>query len=430
MNLYAIVAAALLALPAQAESGKPNIKLGQLALHPYYGISAIYDDNIYLVPKNEDGHAVAGGGVRGSWIMSNNLGLRADMPMGETQKLAASYDLRSDIYKAQSSANNAVTQKAGGAYDFKGARTKLRLSDDYVNTSDPAFNPNNTAVAGELVTREKRWNNAAGGGVEYFLGDKFFAGIDGAHSIQKYLSRSLGQKLNNYALSFGGRAGYKLLPKTRAYLGVHRSITHYSVTRDISDITETTAAGDVIKVQDHVANHKDWLVDAGVEGSIAPKVTGRVQGGYVYRRHDKDNSDARRRPISRNATVSVGVDYKPTERDTVKLTANRGLVDAVTGGNYYLTNGGVLDLSHKWDKITVGLAGGLQVDKYSEAITSGGLTANRRDAVYTGAARCEYRIQEWLAANLGYKNVSRFSNFSRQFNYKDNRTSAELRLSF
>jgi hypothetical protein len=413
-----------------AASDKPNIKIGQLALHPYYGITGTYDDNIYLVPRDKNHNAVAGGGVRGSWIMTNNVGLGADLPMGEMHKFSANYDVRSDVYKTQSSANNAITQKADGAYDFKGSRSKFRAFDSYLNTSDPAFNPNNTVITGELVDREHRWNNTVGGNAEYFLGDKFFAGVDGGHTIQKYLSRSLGEKLNNYALSVGGRLGYKILPKTRFYVSAHRQIVHYTVTKNITSATETTAAGDTIFVQPHVANHKDWMVDGGFEGQLLPKVTGRLQGGYIYRRHDKDNAFARRRPISRNATVSVGVDYKPTERDTVKLTANRALTDAVSGGNYYVTTGGLLDISHKWDKVLVGLFGGVQIDKYSEAITSGGLTANRRDDIYTGGARAEYKVQEWLTLLAGYKNMSRFSLFSQQFNYKDNRTSAEARVTF
>ncbi|MEK6560451.1 MAG: hypothetical protein AABZ07_01840, partial [Nitrospirota bacterium] len=31
---------------------KPNIKIGQLALHPYYGLTLSYDDNIYRVPPD------------------------------------------------------------------------------------------------------------------------------------------------------------------------------------------------------------------------------------------------------------------------------------------------------------------------------------------------------------------------------------------
>jgi len=412
-NVAALVLA-LASLPAFAESDKPNIKLGQLALHPFYGIAATYDDNIYLVPRNIDNHAVQGGGIRGSWIMTNRLGLGAELPVGEMNKFKADYEVRSDVYKTQPSANNAISQKANGSYDFKGSWLKPRIFDSYINSQDRAFTPNNTAVAGELVARERRWQNTAGASAEYFLGEKFFIGADGSDTVQKYLSKVLSKKLNRSEVVFGFKTGYKLAPKTRLYVAGHRSMTHYN-------------AG---VAADHVANSRAWLADAGVEGELTPKLKGQIQGGFVYRQHDHDNAFALRKSVARTWTTMVSLDFKPTQSDTIKLSANRGLVDAITGGNYYTTTGGTLDIAHTLNKVTFGLNGGAQNDKYSEVITAGGLTAQRRDNTYSVGAKLDYKIQEWLIASANYKRLARYSNFSREYNYKDNRSTVELKLAF
>src|SRR3989338_8020844 len=96
-----VLAVLLAAVPESAG----NIKIGGVAVNPYYGIEARYEDNIYRVPKNINNHAVAGGGVRGSWIMSNNLGLKLSAPIGEMHKVKAMYDVTFENYKVQPRAN-------------------------------------------------------------------------------------------------------------------------------------------------------------------------------------------------------------------------------------------------------------------------------------------------------------------------------------
>ena len=79
--LAALMMLALL-IPVPASSGnflenatqfkKPNLKWGQLEIHPYYRFSEFYDSNIYMTPKNgaNGGLRFAGdtlGPVRGPW---------------------------------------------------------------------------------------------------------------------------------------------------------------------------------------------------------------------------------------------------------------------------------------------------------------------------------------------------------------------------
>lgn len=408
-------ALAVMLVAASASAG--NIKLGSVAVNPYYGVETRYEDNIYRVPRDINGNAVAGGGVRGSWILSNNLGLKLSAPLGEMHKVTALYDAVFENYKTQPKANNAINQKIGAGYEFKGSKLNGKLSEDYVNTQDPAFNPNGTVVNGDLVSRERRWQNTAAGSLEYSLGEKFFAGADAQTVLHHYLNRSggtasLANILNRSEVTFGAKGGYLVAPKTRVFGAIHRVLLHY---------TERSR-------QD---NHRDWLFDFGVEGQLAAKLKGLVQGGFNYMEFDKDSANPTRQRVSRHLRTLVKLDYAATERDQVVVSANRATNDSSsTGSRYYISSGLNLGYNHKFGKVTAGVNGGVQYDKYSDDFTVGTETKPRRDDNYSLGAKADYKIQEWLSAGLSYSHNARFSTFSRQFNYKDNVTGVNAKLSF
>ncbi len=429
MRKACLALAALLfvnSIPASAG----NIKVGQLALHPYYGLNLTYDDNIYKVHANKAGYPVNAGndGVIGSWIMANNLGVAFDLPLNEMHKVTALYDFRADTYRAKSSANNAISQAVNVGYEFKGSRTKANAYNNYVNTQDPAFNTNKSALTGELTRRERRWNDTMGLAGEYFLGEKFFVGADISNTINKYLSRSLGAALNNSELLFGVKGGYKVAPKTRVYTAIHRGITHYSAGR--------------------AANHKDWNLDFGVEGEMTAKLKGTVQTGLSHVRYDLDRGNPSFDPTAGNPgarqlstgqsvyntwTTQVGLTYKATDRCRTTLLFNRGINDTssnASGGSNMVSTGAGLDMEHDFSKLTVGANTGVQYDKYAETINLGGLTTTRRDDTYQAGLKADYKIQEWISTGLAYKHTRRFSRFSDQYSYKGSLTSWNLKVMF
>lgn len=412
-----LVALAVLLASVPASAG--NIKVGGVAVNPFYNAEARYEDNIYRVPKNENGHAIAGGGVRGSWIFSNNLGLKLSAPVGEKHKLTAGYDVTFENYKAQPRANNAINQKVDAGYEFKGAKLGAKLSNAYVNTQDPAFNPNGTVVLGSagLVQRERRWQNTAKGSLEYTLADKFYAGVDAQTDRNQYLNRaggvnSLANTLNRSEVSGGVFGGYKIAPKTKIFAAIHRTLLHY---------TEETR-------QD---NHRDWDVDFGVEGTLAPKLKGLVQAGFNYVHFDRDSTNPTRQRISRHFQTLVKLDYAVTSKGQFILAANRATNDSsTTGSRYFVSSGANLAYNHKFGKLGAGVNGGVQVDRYSDNITSGGITQTRRDDNYTLGAKADYKIKDWASTGVFYTHNARFSTFSRQFNYRDNITGVNAKLSF
>ncbi|PIR15974.1 MAG: hypothetical protein COV48_11405, partial [Elusimicrobia bacterium CG11_big_fil_rev_8_21_14_0_20_64_6] len=71
-----------------------------------------------------------------------------------------------------------------------------------------------------------------------------------------------------------------------------------------------------------------------------------------------------------------------------------------------------------------------QFDRYSDVITQGTETKTRRDDNYTFGLKTDYKIKEWASVGSSYTNNARFSTFSRQFNYRDNITAINAKLSF
>lgn len=399
--------------PASSAEKEARIKAGPLEIHPSYGVTATYDDNIYLVPRDESGHAVAGGGVRGSWIISNDAALGLKLPLNNRHSFSGGYGARADVYKTQSSANNAITQSVSVSYGFKGSWTSANVWDNYANTQDPQFNPNSAAVRGELVDRQRRWQNAAGVSAEVAPGQKLFFGVDAQDTVHKYLDRTLGSNLNRSEVLFGIKSGYKVAPKTRLYAAVHRQLVHYSAGR--------------------AASHKDWLVDFGVEGQLSAKVRGQVQTGLEYRLYDKDNASPGQGTQTRNWKALVRLDYKPSEPYTILLNITRALNESsanASGGQYFISTGFGLDGTRQWNKLAAGANVGAQFDKYAESAALGGLTANRRDDTYLIGAKADYKMRDWLSGGLSYQHMQRHSRFTRQFNYASNRVAFNVRAAF
>lgn len=413
-KLLAVVVAVAAALPASAG----NLMLGPAKLSPSYGFKTSYEDNIYRVPRDINHTAVQGGGVRGSWIFDNALGLGMELPTAQGQKLNLDYTATFENYTTQSKANDAINQDAKGSYSFEGSKTTAKVYDNYLNTHDPQFNPNGNVVNGSLVTREARWSNTAGAQGEYKLGEKFFAGVDGSWSENRYLDRSggatsLANILNTSGALFGAKAGYQVMPKTRVFTAVHESLTHY---------TERTRAD----------NHRDTLVDFGAEGDFTAKLKGNVQAGYVYQGFDYDAANPGRKTVARNWTTSASLDWKPTEVCEFILTASRANLDSsATGARYYTSSGGNLAYNHKFgEKITAGVNTGVTYDKYSDDFAYGAGFKSRRDDTYQVGAKLDYQVFEWLKTGASFTNIDRYSTFSQQYNYRDNITAVNASVKF
>lgn len=386
---------------------QPNIRLGQLEIHPYYTIQEAYDSNIYLVPRDQADGVTVGGGVVGSWILKNILGLRLNLPIHRVHHVSMGYDFEAQSYSSQPAANNNLRHRANFLYKFTSAYgISAGAQDAYVNTTDQAFS--------ELIRREKRWQNTAAANVAYAPDNgRMNAAADYADTVHKYLGSALGAALNRSEQSAGLKVGYKAQPKTNIFAAYHRGIVHYSVVRRPTAVDK---------------NNKSHNMDLGVEGDLLANLTGIIKTGLAYRKYDGAPIGGSR--VTRDWTFSTQLIYQPISRTTVNLAVSRAFQESTAANNrYYIANDVFLDAHHALPyKLTAGAQFGVAVNKYPEAQTISGLTATRRDDIYTVGASLEYAMQEWLAAGASYTHRERNSNFSGQFNYMDHLTALSLSL--
>jgi hypothetical protein len=406
----------VLAAPAHAGSldwltqyKKPNLHVGQLALHPYYKLSEIYDSNIFLVPHDLPSGQV-GGGVKSSWITRNNLGIEAVLPWQHINELSLGYDFTADAYTTEPRVNNTINQAAHADFTRTGSQgVTYRAGDQYVNTTDQAFS--------ELISRERRWMNRVYGEVDYRPEHgRLAGGVDVSHETDKYLDPVFAAALNRYEERAGFNVGYMVQPKTKAYVSYHRGIIHYGV---------GPLPGQTDK------NSKSHTVAGGVDGQLTPKVQGQVEAGMTYREYDEAPVSGAPR-VRRASVVSTKLTYQADAYTKAVLALSRSLQESIDPSNpFYYSNNASLDVDHKFPyKFTAGINLLVGKDQYLNAQSFGGTTGNRRDDLYQGGVWVEYDIQQWISTGVSYVYRERNSTFTGQFNYQDNVTSWNVALKF
>ncbi|MEK7746170.1 MAG: outer membrane beta-barrel protein, partial [Elusimicrobiota bacterium] len=384
-----------------ASMKRPELKL-VVEMHPYYNLNMTYDSNIYLVPPDKDDGSRAGGGVLGSWITTHNLGSKFLLPFNRRHAMDASYDARAVNYSQQPSANNAVHQGVQVGYAYTGLRGVTGgVTEKYLSTVDPAFS--------ETVTREQRFQNNVGFTLDIARSRLFVYTVEAEDAYHKYLNPSLASSLNRHEVSAGLKAGLLVGPKTTTYLSYRRGLIHYSAGK-----------------QSHSKSHQFGL---GIKGKLAPRVSGTAEAGLLYRLYDAAPVPGDR--VVRNLVTSIALAYSATSRVQLKLRLNRDMNETTFSTNRYYTSAGArVEAGYAYRRLALNAHGQFQVDRYPETVTISALTANRRDDLYGGGLSLDYKMRPWMSTGLAYTRMQRHSIFFDQYNYKDDKTSFSLRLTF
>lgn len=410
----AVLVAALLLSPSLGHAGymadmmnyqKGGLRMGKLSMSPYAAISEAYDSNIYLVPRDQAGGVIVGGGVVSSWITDISAGLGLGFEANKMHKLTANYGIQGLIYEKQPEANNAANQTAGLMYQYTGPQGLTgKVFDNFMNTQDPAFS--------ELVQREQRWQNTLGAEGEYGLpGGRAFGGLSYGHTTHKYVSPTIGADLNRFEDTYGAKLGYKVQPKTRLYGTYRRTVAHFTV-------------------QGNARNNNQHFGGAGIEGQIAPKVNGSIETGVSTRHYDQASAGRPGNTLNWNVTSNVA--WKPQDRCTITGSLRRSVQESTFQTNrFYISTAFDLKYEHHFpSKVTGWTAFGFTNDKYPDTVTVGGHTAARHDQIYRANVGAEYALKTWLSLMADYEFKERNSVFPGQFNYERHLSKAALKLTF
>ncbi len=388
----------------------PNMHWGQLAIHPSYAFSEMYDSNIYLVPRDQANGAILGNGHRESWITKNNIGLETDLPWHKLHDLSLGYDFESQIYSTQPDINNAIGQTAHGQYTYAGAYgLTFKAGDNYVNTTDPAFS--------QLTGRQWRWQNSVYSTLDYTpRNGRLAGGLDASQKNDKYIRPDFAQQLNRYEDNFGFNVGYMVRPKTKVYIAYHRDIIHYTIPELGLD-----------------KDNRSHNVGLGVIGELAPKLEGQIEGGVSDRQYDVATASGNSR-VFISATVSAAVTWKADKFTTVKLDLNRSAQESIDASNpLYFQNVIALDLAHQFPrKFSAGLKASFELDQYpfAQIVDASGSISKRRDDNYQVGAWITYDIQKWLFTGVAFNHRERDSTMSGQFGFEDNQVTWQAALKF
>lgn len=356
----------------------PELERGAFEAHPYAAFSELYDSNIYLLPR-----------ATGSWIHTVWGGLRMAAKAGGPHRFDAAYDLSYRAYATDAARNNTFDQRLQAAYTHRRPNgVYARLADSYLNTVDPATS--------ELTERTRRWNNETSAEGEYAPENgALFAGVDARHAVDKYVASSpLSARLNRYAQQAGLKAGYKVMPATRAYAAYHRRLTRYTARPPFPS-----------------NDSRSHLADFGVEVKPGGVLEGQAQAGFEERSYEEALPGEDRSFTRWTAAARVG--YTPLERSTLELLATRTLQESTFGASrFYVASYLRLSASHRLPmRALVRVYGSAERDRYEGA--------SRRDVFYEGGASVEYPARRWLTVGAAYTQRARFSSEPGTLDYRD-----------
>lgn len=329
-------------------------------LHPRLGFSESYDDNIFRAPPGRESS---------SWIHAFEAGLDAAVQSpSEIHRFDVGYDAAYQVFTRDPSFNNAFNQALRAGYRWAaptGFTASLR--DQYVNTNDPPTS--------EQTGRFRNWRNAVTLDLEYAPeGGRLVLGLDGSHSAFKYVSDvpRLSALLNRTEQVFGGKAGYRLLPKTVVYAAYHRRLIH-------------PTAGPATPPRDS----RSHVASAGVEGDLAPKVTGSVEGGLTYRAYPDR--------VVRRFTSAARLSYRALEDLVIDGEAFRRFEEATFGvGRFYVATGASASARYRLPAgLGVAAGFGVERDEFGEG-------PRRRDVIYQARGALDYTLRGRYTLALGH----------------------------
>ena len=380
-----VLLATFIALPAAAE--KP--------LHFVASQTISYDDNIYLTDKN----------TKDAFISTTRVGAdyKAQIP-GSSLQLHADAGVGYNAYTENHDKNN-YWEALGG---FGIGNEQFKIGDRVLYTSDPANN--------ELTDRKKRLNNT--GYFSYVTSyDRMFGiGILASDSFDRYFAYDM-QYLNRNRLNLGAQLYYNMTAKT-----------HFFAEYVYSDI-------DYQKANGKINNSHSHSLGLGVDGQIAPKVTGTAKVTYDMR--DYENNAEGYDKYNDLVGYYVALQWLPTTRNVIRLSGTRKMEETRYGFNRYFTDTVVsLYGAHKLtDKFTVSLDLSWDDMAYAKANANG---TKRHDTLWTVRPELDYQFKEWLSAGVWYQFRLRDSNDYRtggmyagqKYNYDSNKAGVFVKAIF
>lgn len=356
-----------------------------------------YDDNIYLKDKSYSKDHPTYGKKEGSFISTTRGGINYKSMIPSTDlAVKAGAMVGYNAYTEKPSHNNAWD--ATGAVEV--ANEQLKLGDRFLYTADPANS--------ELTDRYKRINNTAYASYKTTNQKLFSVGLTVDNIFDRYFSSRM-NSLNRNRFDAGLQLYYNFNTKTNVF-----------VEYLFSDIVYQKASA---------SNSVGHRMGLGINGQIAPKVTGTAKVTYDMRDYSHDMFNAGNHPSLLGYYAALT--WQPTERDTVRLSGERKMEetnyhDAYSYNRYFADTLVALYGQHKFNtKWAASLTLGWEDMAYSRYVNG----KKRQDNLYTVRPQVDYVFKDWLMASLWYQYRNRHSN-SQRYKYDSNKVGISVKALF
>jgi hypothetical protein len=382
-----LVFAALFAVPAFAAN----------AVQFMVSEDVTYNDNIYLKDKDYSKVNPKYGEKKSSFISTTRAGAnyKAQIPTTDLDVKAGAM-VGYNAYTEKPAHNN--YWDATGAVEV--ANEQIKLGDRLVYTSDPANN--------ELTELHKRMSNNAYASYKTTNKKPLGLGLSVGDTFDRYFEATMSY-LNRNRFDAAAQVYYNFNTKTNVFVEYLFS--------------------DIVYQNTNIGNSVGHRAGVGINGQIAPKVTGTAKLTYDMRDYEHDWGNAENHPDLLGYYVALT--WKPSTRDTIRLSGERKMEETryadTTGYNRFFADTLVaLYGQHKFNsKWSASLTLGWEDMAYDRYV--GG--KKRQDNLYTVRPQVDYVFKEWLMASLWYQYRTRHSN-SQRFEYDNNRAGISLKALF
>ncbi len=344
-----------------------------------------YDDNIYLTNGDKIGSAIS----------STKLGALYDLTVPNSS-LKGKFSAIGGYNAYQKHNHKNGFWDALVNADF--GNDLFKIGDTFLLTSDPANL--------EITQRDQRINNKAYVSYKTSTEKKLSLGLKASDEYEKYISGGDLKDLDRNRVNVGAGLYYNVSEKTSL----------------LAEYTFTALAYD----SNHENNSVGGIVALGVEGKLAPKVTGEAKATYNYRNynHDKTGCDN----YGDLFGYDVAITWEPTTKNLLRLSGKRDFEETLyTNNRYFIATGVNLYAAQKIkNKFTAGLTLGYENLSYPKAVAG----VKRSDDVYTVRPEIGYQFKEWLSAGVWYQYRRRTSNAGAANYYNNNRVGAFIKAIF
>ena len=407
---------------AAGEAGKPTSPMGQTDsasdlfgtrsgyVHPFFGISEWYTDNLFNRSEGERTDfttvfspgiwfALPASDVRLLDMRTLNVapgGLAVSRFEEPTPGRYQSYLLYEGGYEAlaKNSSQDTMNHRAEGRFRYNARRgLSLDVTDQFLKTHDPWS-------TGVSLGLDKYYSNYADVAASYDTGGRLTASA-GYSNYRIQYTASRNDDRDRTDNTFRGAVGYRVEPKTSVLLEYEHANIDYDQDELIRDSTEDR-------------------MYAGAEWDVTAKSRGKVRAGYGIK--DGDDMDGK------DLLLELQGQQFFTPQTSLRVLAARRVNETVIPDTNFIVSYSVY--AEYVQRFTTKFSGTVTAsytnDRYDGDVTFDGVTESRDDGIYTGGISFGWDPRRWFNTTVGYEYTLRDSTFN-DFDYSKNTVYLALR---